>query len=84
VFCVIGFTFTELNGFIDFYLFEFATFNECGKDFLYSGITPYDSADPNSMTLVRFVSNTWLKIKIKNIMISFRKNFKMLYNHRAF
>jgi len=42
-----------MNDVMDFYVFEFATLNECSKKFLDGGVTPLDSTDPDVMTLVR-------------------------------
>lgn len=56
---------------MDFYLFGFEEFNECNCKFLKGGITPLvtpDPKDPNINTLVRFISNLWVKNKIKNII----------------
>ncbi|KAL4092445.1 hypothetical protein QTP88_026946 [Uroleucon formosanum] len=48
------FDFGKMNQFIDFYLIEFTTFNECVDQLLYGGITPIDSADGNILTLNKF------------------------------
>ena len=59
-FAYLGFDFCKMNDVLDFYVIEFATFNECCDEFLHSGVTPLDSTDPAVMTLVRLVSNTWV------------------------
>jgi len=58
MFCVLGFDFSIMNDFLDFYVIEFATFNECTDEFLHGGVTPFDSDNPDAMTLVILVSNT--------------------------
>jgi len=58
MFCVLVLDFSKINENIDFFLMEFATFNECTDDLLRGGITPDQSSNSNIMTLVRFVSNT--------------------------
>lgn len=63
-----GFSFVLLNDAVDYYLFGFEDFNECNDKFLNGGTTPLvtpDPADPNINTLVRFISNPWVKNKIK-------------------
>ncbi|XP_060875914.1 uncharacterized protein LOC132949158 [Metopolophium dirhodum] len=48
------FDFCRMNDVLDFYVIEFATFNECSDDFLHGGVTPIDSLDPAVMTLNKF------------------------------
>ncbi|XP_008179547.2 uncharacterized protein LOC103308249 [Acyrthosiphon pisum] len=45
-----------MNDVLDFYVIEFATFNECCDEFLHSGVTPLDSTDPAVMTLNKFAA----------------------------
>jgi len=53
MFCVLGFDFDMMNDVLDFYIIEFATFNECSAEFLHGGVTPIHSTDPAVLTLVR-------------------------------
>ncbi|XP_029342060.1 uncharacterized protein LOC107882658 [Acyrthosiphon pisum] len=50
------FDFCKMNDVLDFYVIEFATFNECCDEFLHSGVTPLDSTDPAVMTLNKFAA----------------------------
>ncbi|XP_060875911.1 uncharacterized protein LOC132949151 [Metopolophium dirhodum] len=50
------FDFCRMNDVLDFYIIEFATFNECCDVFLHGGITPIESTDPAVMTLTKFAT----------------------------
>ncbi|XP_060875913.1 uncharacterized protein LOC132949153 [Metopolophium dirhodum] len=50
------FDFCKMNEVLDFYVIEFATFNECCDVFLHGGITPMESKDPAVMTLTKFAT----------------------------
>jgi hypothetical protein len=69
MFYVKGFNFSKLNDIMDFYLITFCHFNDCFDELLYGGTTPLNSDNSDIKTLVRFVSNIWVKNMIKNTMI---------------
>jgi len=69
MFYVKGFDFSKLNDIMDFYLITFNYFNDCSGELYNGGTTPLHSDNPIINTLVRFVSNIWVKNMIKNTMI---------------
>ncbi|XP_060876268.1 uncharacterized protein LOC132949410 [Metopolophium dirhodum] len=50
------FDFCMINDVMDFYVIEFATFNNCTDKFLNNGVTPLGSTDPDVMTLNKFAT----------------------------
>ncbi|KAL5236164.1 hypothetical protein ACI65C_003574 [Semiaphis heraclei] len=62
--------FTQINEMFDFFLMEFDTLNECCETLLRGGITPYESSDPNILSLTDFIT-TFDKSKIDGEKIFF-------------